>query len=201
MLVWNVSPTLLSSMWHAGNYLWEGGYCCTLTIMHQNGSLKCPAHQSSLLVSFISSEGFPLFPFTGPFLLGFSHLLFLPSLLHLRLFLCMLQMWMLSRFLNPSVYRCKPALEVKGNCDGQDFRHTSGQQSLVLGAELCRLKSDFTAAARSFCSTQSGLQTSTKILKQEVFPVLFCVPSALSFPGNTARTFPCWDNLSLPFWS
>lgn len=27
------------------------------------------------------------------------------------------------------------------------------------------------------------------------------VPPALNFPENTVRTFPWWDNLSLPFWA
>lgn len=69
--------------------------------------------KKSLLVSSISSSGknisFPLSPSTGSSLVGFSHLMFLPFLLHLRFFLSIFQIWVLSWAQNSPVYANQPS--------------------------------------------------------------------------------------------
>lgn len=128
---------------------------------------------------------FPLSPSTSPFLVEFSHLLFLPFLLHLRFFLGIFQIWILSWNTKFSSI-CKPALKVRGIWNVQDFRHTLGQPSLVLRAGLHYLESYFTAAARS-CSSRSGLQARKKIFKQEVFSAIYF---SRNFFSSTCSQFP-----------
>lgn len=152
-------------------------------------------------MSSISSSGknisFPLSPSTGFSLAGFSHLMFLPFLLHLRFFLSIFQIWVLSWAQNSPVYANQPSrLGAAEMCRTSD---TPWDSSLVLGAELHYLESYCTAAAKS-CSPRSGLQAGKKSLNRKFF-LLFVAPPALNLPENTVRTFPWWDNLSLPFWA
>lgn len=70
---------------------------------HTSPPFWCPlSPQMAKHISFSPS------PSTGLSLVGFSHLLFLPSLLHLRLFLCILQMRILSQTHSSPVYTNQP---------------------------------------------------------------------------------------------
>lgn len=91
------------------------------------------------------------------------------SLLHHSIFLGILQMWMLSHIQISGV--CKPALQARGSCGEQDFRHSPGQQHPKL--RYCAWKVTLQLLPEVFAPCSQGFQQAHKCLNRKVFLCCF----------------------------
>lgn len=96
---------------------------------------------------------------------------------HHSIFLCILQMWMLSHTQISGV--CKPALQARGSCGEQNFRHSPGQQHPKL--RYCAQKVTLQLLPEIFAPCSHGFQQAHKSLNRKVFYVA---------SGSTCFQFP-----------